>query len=411
MFAFNYTQNKTIDIGEDKMLEKAVTNQIKKVLREAIDKDELAGGNLLLIKDGKELFYHEDGLADIQNDIPIRRDTIFRLYSMSKPITAAAVMILFERGEIDLYDPVSKYLPGFKGQSVEEEGKLVPVEREVNLKDLLSMTSGLVYGGPNKAGQDTEALFREIDSRLLGGSPMSTLEAMNKLGGCALAFQPGTSWQYGTSADVLGAVVEAVSNKCFGQFLKDELFTPLNMNDTDFWVPSEKRHRLAKVYAAKGEKGLVDYTGCHLGVINSMDRKPEFESGGAGLASTIDDYSKFAKMLMNNGSLEDMKILKPRTVQYLTSGCLSAAQQQSFEQWLTLEGHSYRNLMRIMTDCSKAGILGSAGEYGWDGWLGAYFCNCPKDNLTLLFMMQKTDSGTTTIARKLRNIILSAYCE
>jgi CubicO group peptidase (beta-lactamase class C family) len=393
------------------MLDKIEINQIKKVLKAGIENNELAGANLLVIKDNKEIFYHEDGLADRESEIPIRRNSIFRLYSMSKPVTATAVMILLERGEIDLYDPVSKFLPGFKEQMVGTENGLVPAGREVNLKDLLSMTSGLVYGGDSKAGKDTEALLKEIDDRLLGDSPMTTVEAMNKLGKCALAYEPGSSWEYGTSADVLGAVVEVVSGKSFGEFLKEEIFEPLNMVDTGFYVPEQKRSRLVKTYGDNGKGGLEIYTGNNLGIVNKMDRHPAFESGGAGLVSTIDDYSKFAKMLINEGNLDGVKILRPKTVKYLTSATLSGEQQKSFNNWLTLCGHSYGNLMRVMTDCSRAGDIGSPGEYGWDGWLGAYFCNCPKDKLTFLLMMQKTDAGTTTLTRKLRNIILSSCCE
>lgn len=393
------------------MLGKTEINQVKKVLREGIENNYIAGGNLMVIKEGKEIFYHEDGFANKEGGVPIKRDSIFRLYSMSKPVTAVAVMILLERGEIDLYEPVSKYLPGFRNQMVDKDGSLVPAEREVTLKDLLSMTGGLVYGGANRAGKDTEALFKEIDSRLLGDSPMGTVEAMNKLGRCALAFQPGASWQYGTSADVLGAVVEVVSGKRFGEFLKEELFEPLNMSDTGFWLPEEKRDRLVKTYADNGKGELVLYTGNHLGIVHQMDRNPAFESGGAGLVSTIDDYSRFAKMLMNEGSLNGVQFLRPRTVKYLTSSTLNAVQQKGFDLWLTLCGHSYGNLMRVLTDCSKAGDLGSLGEYGWDGWLGAYFCNCPKDDLTFLFMIQKTNAGTTSLTRKLRNIVLSSCCK
>jgi len=390
------------------MLDKIAMNQVKKVLRNSINNKEIAGGNLMIIKEGKEIFYHEDGSADLEEALPIKRDSIFRLYSMSKPVTAVAVMILLERGEIDLYDPVSKYIASFKNQKVEEGGSLVPAEREVTLKDLLSMTSGLVYGGEHRAGQATNTLFQEIDKRLLGDCPMGTVEIMSKLGEGCLAFQPGTSWEYGLSADVLGAVVEVVSGMRFGEFLSKEIFEPLGMKDTGFWLSKGNTHRLVKTYADDGNAELVAYTGNHLGIINQMDRNPAFESGGAGLVSTIDDYSRFARMLMNDGSLEGVQILLPKTVKYLTSGSLNAVQQKSFDLWLTLGGHSYGNLMRVMTDCSKAGSLGSLGEYGWDGWLGAYFCNCPKEDIIFLFMMQKTDAGTTALTRKLRNIILSS---
>ena len=392
------------------MLHTTEINQIKKVLTANIENETIAGGNLLVLKNGKEIFYHEDGFADREEKRPVRRDSIFRLYSMTKPITAAAMMILLERGEIDLYDPVSKYLNGFKEQKAAQDGQLIPAAREMLIKDLLSMTSGLVYAGDHPAGRETQALFQEIENGLNSKSPLNTIDAMNRLGKCPLAFHPGASWEYGASADVLGAVIEIVSGKRFGEFLADEIFRPLEMQDTGFWVPEEKSNRLVKVYEDDEAGRLQVYTGNHLGINNRMDRKPAFESGGAGLVSTLDDYAKFAGMLMQGGQYDGKRILKTRTVNYLTSATLNSSQQNSFDNWLTLAGHSYGNLMRVLTDCSKAGDLGSPGEYGWDGWLGAYFCNCPNDDLTILFMMQKTNCGTTALTRKLRNIILSSCC-
>ncbi|WNR42867.1 serine hydrolase domain-containing protein [Paenibacillus roseipurpureus] len=391
------------------MFDQTAIHQLKHTLRKSIDKNEVAGANIMLIKDGREIFYHQDGMADRDASIPISRNSIFRLYSLTKPITATSVMILLERGEIDLYDPVSRYLPGFNNQMVEKNGELVHIEREVHIHDLLSMTSGLVYGGSHRAGQETEALFKEIDCRLLGESPMSTLEVMNRLGQCPLAFQPGSYWQYGTSADVLGAIVEVVSGMRFGEFLQRELFEPLYMKDTGFWLPEEKRGRLVKTYADNGQGGLMLYTGNHLGIVHQMDRYPAFESGGAGLVSTIDDVAQFTTMLMNKGRLDGNQILRPRTVQYLTSATLNGVQQKGFESWHMRSGHSYGNLMRILTDCRTAGVLGSLGEYGWDGWLGAYFGNFPQEGLTFLFMIQKKDAGTTSLTRKLRNIVLSTF--
>lgn len=388
------------------MLCRVETEQLKSVLRKAIEQKETPGANLLVFKDGKEILYHNDGFADLEDRRPVARDTIFRLYSMSKPITAAAVMILLEQGRIDLYEPVSRFLPGFRNQMAVQGDRLVPVERAVNLKDLLSMTSGLVYDGADRAGQETLALFREIDSRLTGDLPVTTLEAMNKLGGCPLAFQPGSRWQYGTSADVLGAVVEVASGVSFGEFLEKEIFRPLNMVDTAFHVPPEKRGRLAKAYEHDACGELVPYMGSHLGIINNMDRIPAFESGGAGLASTIDDYARFSCMLINGGVLDGVRLLRQKTVQYLTSCTLNREQQKNM--WPELSGYSYGNLMRVMSDCSKAGILARPGEYGWDGWLGGYFCNCPQEKLTFLFMMQKTNTGTIPLTRKLRNIIFGA---
>lgn len=393
-----------------KLLDYNARNQVKKALRKSIDNQDIAGANILVLKKGEEIFYHEDGFADKDAALPIHRDSIFRLYSMTKPVTAAAAMILVECGEMELHEPVSQFLDGFKHQVVEKNGSLVPVDRDVTLHDLLAMTSGLVYGGEDRAGKDTNSLFEEIDRRLLGDSPMGTVEAMNMLGKCTLAFQPGTSWQYGTSSDVLGAVIEVVSGQRFGEFLKKELFNPLNMNDTGFWLPEEKRTRLVKTYADKEGGGLELYSGNHLGIVHQMDRSPAFESGGAGLVSTVDDYARFAKMLMNQGTLDGNQILRPKTVNYLTSATLHPIQQNSFDSW-GLSGYSYGNFMRVLTKPSQSGTLGSLGEYGWDGWLGCYFVNCPNDDLTFLFMIQKKDAGTTSLTRKLRNIVFSVCCQ
>ncbi|WP_033165834.1 serine hydrolase domain-containing protein [Clostridium sp. KNHs205] len=387
------------------------TLQVKKAILKAIEKKEIAGGNLLIVKGGKEIFYHEDGLASIEENRPVKRDTIFRLYSMSKPVTAVAAMILVERGELDLYESVGKYLEGFRNQMVDDNGTLVKAESEVTVKDLLNMTSGLLYGGDNLAGIATSKVFAEIDEKLFTDNALSTIEIANKLGNCPLAYHPGSFFSYGTSADVLGAVIEVVSGMPFGEFLEKEIFRPLGMKDTGFYVPEEKRNRLVCTYGTDGAGGLTLYTDNNLGIIQQMDRKPAFESGGAGLVSTIDDYAKFTAMLMKGGTYEGVQILRKRTVEYLTTKTLNEVQYEGLVSWATLEGHSYGNLMRVMTDTTKAGTIGSPGEYGWDGWLGCYFTNCPADDLTILFMIQKKDAGTMEITRKLRNIIISSCSE
>ncbi|AIQ47304.1 beta-lactamase [Paenibacillus sp. FSL R7-0273] len=390
------------------MLDSGTTALLTKTLSTSIENNEIAGANFMVIKNGKEVFYHADGLADIEMRRPIARDTIFRLYSMSKPVTAAAVMLLLERGEIDLFDPVSRYIPGFLQQKVVKEGGLTSPVREANLHDLLNMTSGLVYGGPGPAGQYTETLIQELGSRLHGANPMTTMEFTDRLGQGPLAFEPGSSWQYGTSSDVLGAVVEAVSGKRYGEFLQTEIFGPLGMTDTRFWLTDEQRSRLARTYQDNGEGGLKRYADSPLGVNHHFDRDPAFESGGAGLASTIDDAAKFTTMLLNNGSIDGYQLLKPKTVQYMTSPGLTPPQQKGFALWHLRCGHSYGNLMRIMTEPGQAGNIGSKGEYGWQGWLGTYFANSPQDALTILFMVQKKDAGTLPITRKLRNIVFSS---
>jgi CubicO group peptidase (beta-lactamase class C family) len=393
------------------MLMSADVLNIKNAIRTAIETNEIPGANLLIFKNGKEIFYHEDGQASIEEQIPIKRDTIFRLFSMTKPITSAAAMILVERGKMDLYEPVGKYLEGFRNQVVAESKTLVPVRREMRIKDLLNMTSGLLYGGECESGKATGKVFEEIDKKLFTENALSTIEIANKLGKCPLSFHPGESWAYGASADVLAAVIEIVSGMKYGEFLKKEIIEPLRMKDTAFYVPIEKKERLANTYMADGKGELTLYPGNNLGIIQSMDREPAYEAGGAGLVSTIDDYARFSLMLMNGGSFEGTYIMHPKTVDYMTTKSLSTEQQKGLEYWLELEGHSYGNLMRVLTDTRKAGTIGSINEYGWDGWLGCYFANCPSDNLNFLFMTQKTDAGTLEITRKLRNIIISSCGE
>lgn len=390
------------------MLREQEQKLLKEVLKEGVNSGYVAGANLLVIQDGQEIYYDEAGYADIKEKKKITRDSIFRMYSMTKPVTAAAVMILMQRGAIDLYDPISQYLKGFENQRVEIDGELVPVQREITIKDLLSMTSGLVYGGISQAGRATDALFEELKDKMYTKDALSTIEAMNRLGSFPLQFQPGTYWEYGTSADVLAALVEVVSKKRYSDFLKEEIFLPLGMKDTDFWVPKEKQNRLTKTYEVTPNNTLEVYTQNHLAIMQKMDVRPSFESGGAGLVSTIDDYAKFATLLMNQGTYEGIEILRPKTVEFMTRATLTPQQQKGLDTWDKMCGYSYGNLMRLMIDPSKAGDMAIEGEYGWDGWLGAYMANIPKEKLTILFMIQKKDSGTNALTRKIRNIILSS---
>ena len=379
-----------------------------KVLEESVQAGQIAGGNLCVLHRGQEVYYAESGYGDIANRRKIARDSIFRLYSMTKPVTSAAVMLLMERGIVDLLDPVSKYIPTFADMKVAAPEGDVAVNRQVTVKDCLSMTSGLAYNcDPDPASRDAALVYDELDQRLYSDNPMTTMEAARKLGQGRLAFQPGESWRYGTSADILGAVVEAASGVRFGEFLNREFFEPLCMKDTGFGLDAPKRDRLTKVYEATAD-GLAEYHGNHLGICNHMDTDIRFESGGAGLVSTIVDYGHFAQMLMNNGTYQGREYLAPSTVAYMTGCRLYPHQQSMMAGWESLAGYSYSNLMRVMTEPSLAVINGSQGEYGWDGWLGPYFANMPDIDTTFLMMVQLRDAGTFTLTRKLRNVLATA---
>ena len=380
--------------------------QLWQIMNQAVEDNQIAGMNMMVVKDGQEEVYLECGYADKAAEKKLKRDTIFRLFSMTKPVTAAAVMLLFERGIIDLADPVSKYIPGFADQMVSVPGGLAPVWHNVTIYHLLSMTGGLTYGGNSSAAEYAAGnVFEEVHKRLDTEHPVTTLEFADRIGKCPLEFQPGERWKYGVSADILAAVVEKASGLKYGEFLKKEFFEPLGMKDTGFFVPGEKLDRLAVTYEqTDGE--IKEYRENSLGIRFAMDVPPAYEAGGAGLVSTIDDYSRFAAMLLNKGNFHGKQILKPGTVEYMTSHRLTGCQQDWFDKWWEMNGYSYGNLMRVMTDSWKAPFAASEGEYGWDGWLGCYFANLPKENMTILMMMQKKDAGTFDLTRKLRNVML-----
>lgn len=380
--------------------------QLQRIMDQAVKANQIAGMNMMVVKDGREELYLQCGYADKAKGKIIERDTLFRLFSMTKPITAAAAMLLFERGVIDLADPVSKYIPGFTDQKVSVPGGLAPVWHNVTIYHLLSMTSGLTYGGNSSATEYAIGnVLEEVHERLDTDHPMSTLEFADKIGRCPLEFQPGERWKYGVSADILAAVVEKASGMRYGEFLEKELFQPLGMKDTGFYVPKEKLDRLAVAYEqTTGE--MKEFRENSLGIRLSMDVSPAYEAGGAGLVSTLDDYSRFAAMLLDKGNYQGRQLLQPGTVEYMTTHKLVPYQQEWFDKWWEMNGYSYGNLMRVMTDSWRAPFAACEGEYGWDGWLGCYFANLPKENMTILMMMQKKDAGTFDLTRRLRNVLL-----
>ncbi len=371
-------------------------------LEQAVENREAAGISLLVLRDGEELCFAKAGMADIDAGKPVERDSVFRLYSQSKPLTAAAAMILADRGVIDLMAGVDQYLPGFRNpQVVSADGTVRPAPRAPWIMELMSMTSGLCYPDADPAGQYAARVFEEDHRQILSGGGMDTLTFCNRLGEQPLAFDPGTHWRYGTGADVLGAVIEAASGKRFGEFLREELLEPLGMEDTAFYVPEGKRERLVTCYRRTPE-GLVPFRDLHLAV-GVYDRPPAFESGGAGLVSTLDDYAAFAGMLMNGGTWKGKRILSEAAVRHMTAPHLRADVRKDL--WDSLGGYNYGCLVRVCDRPGECGHFASRGEYGWDGWLGTYFINLPEEKITFLMNINSPDTGTSAAARKCRNIL------
>ena len=385
-------------MSRDTKLEKKVTQ----LMEDAIAAGELPCANMMVLLEDKMVCYAQAG-RDPGTGEEIRRDTIFRLYSQTKPITSAAVCLLMERGVIDMNDPVENYLPGFRGSRVlKAGGELVPAERPVKLMDLMGMSAGLCYPLDDPAGQYAAELFERNQKEMDEGRPgLGTVAFANEIGKLPLAFQPGSDFRYSTCADVLGAVVEVASGKPYSQFLKDEFFDPLGMEDTGFFVPEEKMGRLVTC-SKRTPEGIKVIECKHLNVGN-YTREPAFASGGAGLVSTLDDYRHFASMLMHEGEYGGRRILSPATVRWMTQ-----SQRDLRWRWGGLEGYGYGKLMRVCEAPGEVPGLARKGEYGWDGWLGTYFANFPDLKLTLLLNQNVADTGTGPVTRKIRNAVLAA---
>lgn len=381
-------------------------------LKTEIEKEIASGainGAAIRVLHKNEIIYDEcQGFADKEKGLLISKNTIYKLFSMTKPITAVATMILYERGVLDLLSPVSRYLEGFRNQKVWTEHGLVDTVREVTIQDLLNMTSGVVYPDEGfEAGRIMGDLYAEVDELCRQGKPLSTIEFCNRVGSMPLEFQPGERWRYGASADILGAVMEVITGQSLGSFLKQEIFEPLGMVDTDFYVPKEKQGRFAAVYNYDTVTKKLEVFRDRFLQIDDCLEHPSFESAGAGLVSTVEDYSKFAKMLINGGTYQGKRILGQKTVKYLGTPQLTKEQAVTYN-WDTQYGYSYGNLMRSLVDPVRATSNGSIGGFGWDGWTGNYFFVDPKEELVMIYMIQRCAGGNPSLIRRLRQIVYSA---
>lgn len=375
-------------------------------IEKEINGNVLSGAEIAVIHKGETVFKKNIGMADKENAIPMTDDTIFRLFSMTKPVTAVAAMILIERGMLDFNDQLKWYLPTFENPMVLDENGERPAERDITIRDLLSMTSGISYPDGHPSGQAVGALWgMQSENYLKGGKLLNTKEFALEMGKKPLAFTPGEKWMYGASADIMGAVIEVVSGMTLGEFFDKEIFTPLGMNDTGFYIPEEKYSRLAQAYEY-ADGGIRPFTHFHL-CLTDYRKPPAFESGGAGLVSTLNDYSKFVKMLMNKGEYNGKRILGRKTVELMTKNYLNEQQLKSVD-WDSMKGYGYGSFMRVHQNVTESGLCGSEGQFGWDGWMGCYFAIDPVEDMAMLYFIQFAGSGCTRTVKTLYNMIWSS---
>ncbi len=361
---------------------------IQNTLSRFVDTGQIAGCTVKILRDDETLFEGSFGYANVKKKVRMTEQTIFPIASMSKVVTVAALMQLYEQGLFKLWDPVSEYLPGFKHPKIAVEKAdgtydIVEAKGEVTLRQLFTMTSGVPYPGSDTAAarirleyeQEQEKKYK--DQFLAGEKLPGTKEICSLVGQLPLAFEPGERWMYGFSIDILGGVIEALSGKTLGAYLKEHIFDPLGMKDTGFFVPDEKKDRVATLYQIRN--GMKPDERIY------PSQKPLFESGGGGLFSTVGDYSRFAQMLLHGGTLDGVRILGRKTIDLIATDHLTEAQRAT-DNWDTQRGYSYGLGVRVLTNPELADINGSAGEWGWDGAFGNWFCVDPKERLTCVYL-------------------------
>ena len=374
------------------------------IINRFVDSGAETGAAAVVTKDGEPVFRYSYGLADAEKGVAFKENTICKAFSCSKVITSVAAMQLLERGLIQLDNRLEWYFPEFSDAHYIRDGKKIPASRPLVLRDLLNMTSGIAYPGDGREGGDQiSSLWGELDASAKEGRQLTTAEFARKAGKCALVFDTGAEWCYGSGADVFGAVVEAVTGKRYGDYLKENIFKPLGMNDTDFYCPKEKLDRLAVLYDGAGEnRKVLDWVNL---CIYDYTEDPAFQSGGAGIFTTAEDLAKLGTAL-SNGSYKGVSVLGRKTIDFMRTGALTDAQKKTFN-WDSCKGYDYANFVRTLTDPNKASSLASKGSFGWDGWTGTYILNDPTEKLCTVLFVQRAGAGTTELSRALVNAVYS----
>ena len=375
---------------------------LEKRMHKFVADGETMGIATLLVRNGKVASYAQAGVRDIVKGKPISQDTIYRIYSMSKPIIGVAMMMLYEQGEFSLSDPVSKFIPEFESlevvKSYEKDGsfELEPLERQATMQELMSHTGGFAYGFSGMDPSNVE--YRKQD--VLGSSDLQSL--VNKVASAPLMHQPGTKWEYSISVDLQGAIIERITGMTLSEYLDKKLFTPLGMTDTAFYVSTGKADRLADLFAYHPITQTLqrmpfsepDYN--LLGDISYSKETRGMESGGGGLVSTMADYARFCQMLINGGTLNGIRVIAEESVKLMSTNILSAGQKVDIDGDLSSAqtdrlgfGLNFGVIMGAESNKSKYGD----GSYYWGGAAGTWFWIDPVNDLFFIGMIQRFPKG------------------
>jgi CubicO group peptidase (beta-lactamase class C family) len=377
------------------------------LMQQVIDSKQMPGAVTILARHGKVVDYRTYGVMDLASGAPMTKDAIFRDFSMTKPVTGVAMMILFEEGKWLPSDPIAKYIPEFahlkvyKGMGANGQMLLEDPNHPPTMAELMSHTAGFTYGFFGDTPID--AMYR--DQKVMDSANLQ--EMIDKLAKIPLVYQPGTAWRYSASMDIEGYIVEKLSGQSLPDFMRDHIFEPLGMKDAGFYVPAEKRSRFVTVYHRDANGQLVP------GVVRVGDRnyetQPTMPSGGGGLVSTAADYYRFAQMLANGGELDGKRILAPATVKLMTSNHLVPALLTG--QWgigaqIMRPGLGYGYNCAVEFDPSMANLAGGAGTFYWDGAADTWFWVDPANDIVFVGMVQRMfDPDSPTIEWSSRSVV------
>jgi CubicO group peptidase (beta-lactamase class C family) len=363
---------------------------VEAYLNRIVDQGKAAGAGGMIVRHGVRAFCSSAGWQDLEKKVPMKNDSIYRIYSMSKTFTVAAAMTLYERAFFRLHQPIADFIPAFGDMKVagtDDRGimRLVPASKPLTFEHLFTMTSGIPYPGADSFPACAMAgIHKRAQKDAERGKPWNTARMVEEAAGAPLCFHPGERWMYGFSHDVLGRLIEVISGKTLGAYLRETIFDPLGLTDTAFYVPPEKGSRVAKPYRL-GPRGLAEETGL-AGDPASPD-PPVYESGGGGLCSTMADCARYAQMLLNNGKLGNERILSRKTLELIrVNHCDLKELNRSFFPHMI--GYGYGLGVRTMMDTARTGLNGSPGEWAWDGMMGTWYCVDPAEDMIVLFFIQ-----------------------
>ena len=377
--------------------------RLNQEMHEYVDNGELSGVQTAIMRHGEIIHFDTYGYADVNSKKELEEGSIWRIYSMTKPIVSVGLMMLYEQGEFQLNDPLSKYIPAMEEMMVHVgDGVTKPAENKIRVVDVLRHTTGFGYGwGPNTY---VDSLYRTVNRRTLKDNK-AFVEKLAKL---PLYYEPGQGWRYSVSTDVAGYLIEVISGMPLDKYLEEKILKPLGMNDTHFEVPEDKKDRFLTNYTTNKEGGLqvIDHPS-----MSRYTKTVTMFSGGGGMVSTTNDYLRFCQMLLNGGEYEGHRYLSPKTIELMTKDHTKGISHAGGPIALPNDGNGFGLGFSMVTDLAPTGITGSEGSYGWGGAAGTVFRIDPKEDLIFVMMIQLMPYNHLQAREKFQTMVYQALVD